>query len=53
MKEAEGSVNEQLDRIIARVCQESGLVEWLDGQKQGKRKPEERWNATEGRYVTD
>ncbi len=40
MKEAEDSVNERLDHlgIIARVCQESGLEEWLDGQKQDNRK---------------
>jgi hypothetical protein len=40
MKEAAGSVNARLDHlgIFTRVCQESGLVEWLDGHKQGNQK---------------
>ena len=44
MKEAEDEVHERLDQLgmIARGCQASGLVEWLDGQEQGHRKSSER-----------
>jgi hypothetical protein len=49
MKAAAGSVNERLDRENAtRVCQESELVERLDGQLQGHRKGGKRWNGTGG-----
>jgi len=55
MKETEDSANERLDHpgIIARMDWESGLVEWLDGQKQDNRKYGGRWNDTEGCHVTD
>jgi len=44
MKEAEDEVHERLDQLgmMARGCQASGLVEWLDGQEQGNRKSGER-----------
>ena len=44
MKEAEGDVHERLDHLgmMARGCQASGLVKWLDGQEQGNRKLGER-----------
>ncbi len=44
MKEAEDEVHERLDQreMVARECQAIRLVEWLDGQEQGHRKPGER-----------
>ena len=44
MKEADDHVHEQLDQLgmVARVCQASELVAWLDGQEQDHRKPGER-----------
>ena len=46
MEGAEEYVNERLDHlgIVAGVCQEIGLVEWLDAQEPGNRKPGERGN---------
>ncbi len=44
MKEAEDDLHERLDHLgmMARGCQASGLVKWLDGQEQGNRKLGER-----------
>src|SRR5579862_9943875 len=50
MQGTEEYVNERLDHlgIVAGVCQEISLADWLDAQEPGSRKPGERRNGDGG-----
>ena len=50
MEGTEEYVNERLDHlgIVAGVCHEIGLAEWLDAQDTGNRKPGKRGKGNSG-----